>query len=425
MKAPGRILLIAILGLTSATAGAAFHLWRMTEIYSNADGSVQFLELASPSDGEGLVFGHTLRVIVGGVTRTFTFPDNLPFNSRNKRMLVATQGFADLGVVVPDFVVPNGFFAAAGGAVNFSDVDIWSHPPLPADGMLSLQRDGATAVNSPTNFAGRTGTVGAGPAPNFQGLWYKAPAESESGWGVNISHQGDTFFVTWFTYDLDGSQMWLVGPAVRRNAGNAYTGELFRTTGPAFNAVPFGSIAASAVGTVTFSFADADNGTFGYSVNGVTQSKAITRQVFDTPPTCSAGGAPGAMPNFSDLWYRAPAESEPGWGVNITQQGNVIFAAWFTYDATGRGMWVVGPRMERTTGNTFAGPLFRTTGPAFNAVPWNPAGVTALPVGNATLSFTDANSGSFAYTITSANPAIQQTKTITRQVFSTPATVCR
>jgi hypothetical protein len=49
--------------------------------------------------------------------------------------------------------------------------------------------------------------------------------------------------------------------------------------------------------------------------------------------------------------------------VNITQQGNILFVAWFTYDLAGRGMWVVGPRMERTHGNTFAGALFRTTGP--------------------------------------------------------------
>jgi hypothetical protein len=423
MTAIARILVVA-LGLFSAAADAAFHLWRMTEIYSNADGTVQFLELASPSDGEGLVFGHTLAVIVGNTTRTFTFPDNVPGNTRNKSMLIATEGFAALGVVTPDFVVPDGFFSAAGGIVSFAGVDIWSHPALPTTGFASLQRAGNVALGTPTNFAGRTGNL-ASPSLNFQGLWYKAPAESESGWGVNISHQGDTFFVTWFTYDLDGSQMWLVGPAVRRTTGNTYAGDIFRTTGPAFDAVPFGAVGASAAGTVTFSFADANNGTFGYTVGNVTQSKAITRQVFDTPPTCTAGGQAGAAPNFSDLWYRAPAESEPGWGVNVTQQANVIFAAWFTYDATGRGMWVVGPRMERTTGDTFAGALFRTTGPAYNAVPWNPAGVAAVAVGNATLAFTDANTGTFSYTMTSAGPPVQQVKAITRQVFAAPATVCR
>lgn len=35
-----------------------------------------------------------------------------------------------------------------------------------------------------------------------------APAGAESGWGVNFTHQGDTIFATWFTYD-DGTPLWL------------------------------------------------------------------------------------------------------------------------------------------------------------------------------------------------------------------------
>jgi hypothetical protein len=327
--------------------------------------------------------------------------------------------------VTPDYVVPNGFFFQAGGAVNFAGVDVWNHGPLPTDGR-SLNRDGSTSIPSPTNFAGVTGSLPtSGSAPNFQGLWYKSPAESESGWGVNIAHQGDTFFVTWFTYDTDGTQMWLVGPAVRKTTGNTYAGDLFRTTGPAFNAVPFGSISFVQAGSLSLTFTDASNGTMSYTVGSVSQSKAITRQVFDAAPTCTAGGTPASPPNFSDLWYRAPAESEPGWGLNVTQQGNILFISWFTYDLAGRGMWVVGPRMVRTTGNTFAGDLFRTTGPAFSAQPWNPALVAPIPYGNATLTFADANSGTFSYNVTGVTPAVQQAKSITRQSFGAPATVCR
>ena len=40
--------------------------------------------------------------------------------------------------------------------------------------------------------------------PNYQGLWWNAPAASESGWGINFAHQGDVIFATWFTYDLTG-----------------------------------------------------------------------------------------------------------------------------------------------------------------------------------------------------------------------------
>jgi hypothetical protein len=49
------------------------------------------------------------------------------------------------------------------------------------------------------------------PAPDsYQGLWLKFPFESESGWGINFSHQGTTLFATWFTGDTDGAGMWLV-----------------------------------------------------------------------------------------------------------------------------------------------------------------------------------------------------------------------
>ncbi len=44
-------------------------------------------------------------------------------------------------------------------------------------------------------------------------------------------------------------------------------------------------VVATAVGTATFTFTDGNTGTFDYTVNGVTQTKAITREVFVTPGT--------------------------------------------------------------------------------------------------------------------------------------------
>jgi hypothetical protein len=256
-------------------------------------------------------------------------------------------------------------------------------------------------------------------ANNYQGLWYRG--EIERGWGLNVAHQGNILFVTWFTYDTDGSQMWLVGPEVRLTSGDTYSGTLFRTSGPPFNAVPFdrSGVGVVPVGVVTLTFDDPNNGRFAYTVNETNQSKAITRQVFGPLPVCAPGTA-GTSLHYQDLWYAAPAESESGWGVNITQQGEILFATWFTYDVNGRGMWVVGPRMERTSAGTYAGPLYRTTGPAFSANPWNPTAVVATQVGNATFTFTGSNSGTFAYSV----GAVTQSKSIVRQVYDSPATVC-
>lgn len=127
-----------------------------------------------------------------------------------------------------------------------------------------------------------------------------------------------------------------------------------------------------------------------------------------------------ATPNVQGLWWKSPASSESGWGVNLTQQGDILFATWFTYDADGRGLWLVAPALVRT-GSGYSGALYRTTGPAFSANPWNGGAVVATEVGTATLAFADADTGTFTYTYA----GVTQSKPITRQAFATPATVCR
>jgi hypothetical protein len=428
MRLIERFLLAAVLAVAAVSpAHASFHLWALSELYSNADGSVQFLELTAITGAQEFVAGHTLTSSSGGTRHSFTVPRDLPGDTSGRKMLFGTQGFADLGVVTPDFIVPNGFFFTGGGTVTWAEgSDVWDHPALPTDGDLSLLRGGNTASNSPTNFARNTGHVTLVITPpaaalNVEGLWWRSPAGSESGWGVNLTQQGDILFATWFTYGSDHKGLWLVMSNGQKSGTNAWTGQLFRTTGPAFSA-PFNSapVGLSAVGTATFTFTDENNGTFAYTVNGISQSKPITRQVFaSSVPTCAEGATPGT-PNFQDLWWNAPAGSESGWGVNLIHQGNIIFATWFTYDSDHNGLWLVASAATLTAPNTYSGELFRTTGPAFDQ-PFNSAPVTITSVGTATFTFSDRDNGTFAYTVN----GVSQTKPITRQVFSTPTTVCR
>jgi hypothetical protein len=46
-----------------------------------------------------------------------------------------------------------------------------------------------------------------------------------------------------------------------------------------------GGAVGTNVGTVTFTFTNGNNATFAYTVNGIAQSKAITREVFQPPGT--------------------------------------------------------------------------------------------------------------------------------------------
>jgi hypothetical protein len=419
-----RYLAVLVL-LAAGHAHATFHLWAMQELYSNADGSVQFLELRALSGGQQFMADHVLSTSSGGVTRSFVFPAGLPGDSSNKTMLIGTQGFAALGVVTPDYVVPNGFFFQGGGTISFAEgADLWTHGALPG-GSASLNRNGSTGTNSPTNFAGQTGSVSsAGPTTKFnvQALWWADPDESESGWGLNVAHQSDLLFTSWFTYDTDGSGMWLYMSSAPMTSTNRYEGDIYRATGSSFNAYDASRFTQVAVGRGVINFTDAEHGTFNYTVNGITQTKAIKRFIFASPvPTCSQGGSHGANPNYTDLWRGTDAAAEVGWGVNIVHQGDTLFISWFTYGSDGRGLWMYAA-VPRNGTTSYFGTLQRNTrGPAFNSTPWNRSLIETAAVGSVTLNFSDASNATFTYTV----DGITQSKFITRNIFQPAVTICR
>jgi hypothetical protein len=77
------------------------------------------------------------------------------------------------------------------------------------------------------------------------------------------------------------------------------------------------------VGPATLTFAGTNNGTFTYTVNGVTQTKAITRQVFGVLPVCTWGALADLTlaTNYTDMWW-VVGGAESGWGINFTDQTN-------------------------------------------------------------------------------------------------------
>jgi len=302
--------------------------------------------------------------------------------------------------------------------------DISSNPVDQGECICTIDTCGAGMLNA---GAALTATAAGVAAANVQaqGLWWNAPASSESGWGINFAHQGNTIFATWFTYDLSGKAWWLSMTANRTGSSpDTYTGQLIATAGPPFSAVPFNpaQVSRSVVGSGTLTFNDVNRGTFSYVVNGTQQTKTITRQAFGPVPACSYGPQPNffAATNYQDLWW-VPAGAEAGWGINLTQQGTTIFATWFTYDVDGTPLWL-SATLPLTAPGVYSGQLLRTTGPAFSANPFLPAQVARTVVGSATLTFANGNAGIFAYTVGS----VTQSKQIARELFAPPAgTLCQ
>jgi len=257
-----------------------------------------------------------------------------------------------------------------------------------------------------------------------QGLWWNAPSNSESGWGINFAQQDNMLFATWFTYDLAGDAWWLSMTATRiSTAPDVYTGTLIETRGPPFTAVPFDAsrVTRTPVGSATVTLPDVNRGTFSYTVNGVAQTKSITRLAFGPVPQCRALAHPdfASAANFQDLWWAASG-AESGWGVNLTHQGDAIFATWFTYDVDGSPLWLSATAV-RTDAGVYSGQLIRTTGPAFHTVPFNPALVSRVPAGTATFTFASGAAGTFAYTL----GGVTQSKSISRLLLLPPAgTIC-
>ena len=439
MKQRMRAALAAAAALAASSALASYHTFRIDEIFSNADGTIQYVVLHESvgADGENALMGHTLTAVQGATTREFTFPVDLPGGScdyymctpaptANRYVLIATEGFKALGLVNPDYVVSNGFIPMS-GTLNYAGVDLISYSSLPSDGVSALDRTGSVIPNVATNFRGVSASVSAAVG-NYQGLWWAAPAASESGWGLNLAHQGDTLFASWFTYDAGGKGWWLVMTA-NKTAPNTYSGKLYTTRGPAFNAVPWDPIAvvATEAGTGTLTFTDANNGTFNYVIGATNQTKSLTREAFGPLPTCTWGGGTGlaAATNYQDLWWKNPAASESGWGVNLNHQGDTIFATWFTYDLGGAPLWLVATA-TKTGPNVFSGDLLQTTGPAYNVMPFDASKVASTKVGTVTFTFADGNNASFDYSVQLAGmmtPAAQS-KAITRELFAAPGTAC-
>jgi hypothetical protein len=111
----------------------------------------------------------------------------------------------------------------------------------------------------------------------------------------------------------------------------------------------------------------------------------------------------------SDLWW---VPTEAGWGMQLVQQDNIIFATLFIYGPDGQPTWYTAT-LSYEGSLVWSGLLIRTTGPSIDADPLLPALTTFTPVGSMTLSMPLINQGTLIYTVN----GVQVTKTIERQLM--------
>jgi hypothetical protein len=127
--------------------------------------------------------------------------------------------------------------------------------------------------------------------------------------------------------------------------------------------------------------------------------------------------------NFADMWWAGSAEN--GWGMAVTQKGDVQFNALYVYDANGRPTWYVMPGGSWDSAfTTYTGALYRPTSAPFDAYDQSRF-VANASVGTMAITFADTNRAELRYTIN----GISGQKTLTRQSFgradNSPALVVR
>jgi len=144
-----------------ATGAAAQSTYRITELFSNQDGSIQFIRLTETAgaDGQNAFQGFAITVTYRGGTRQWVFPNALPTLQTAHRDVVV--GIAPLvpvpelgelptffdtsGCCVklshPDYVLPQNFLPTDGATIDFAGVDRVTYASLPTDGSSALFAD--------------------------------------------------------------------------------------------------------------------------------------------------------------------------------------------------------------------------------------------------------------------------------------------
>jgi uncharacterized secreted protein with C-terminal beta-propeller domain len=170
-------------------------------------------------------------------------------------------------------------------------------------------------------------------SPFAQGHWWN-PARAGS--GFEFFNVGDQAMVIWYTYEEGGRPVWYTAQ------GSVAT--MTATPWPLLKHRWEGGRKAGAteVGWLRVALASSESATIAFDIRGAQGSWPI--QPFIQSGVTNEVDRTGS-------WFD-PANS--GWGLSVTEQGDVLGGVLFTYDASGAPTWVAGFGRERDTAELFA-----------------------------------------------------------------------
>lgn len=161
---------------SAASVYAGSHTWRINELFSDATGVIQYIELHECCGSPDEILVQNLTVTSDVTGNEFVFPEFLTGDTSNAYLLLATQGFAELeNAPAPDYIIADNFFALDGDVIryapagNFHTVS-FDGDDLPTDGFNAMHitcyvfNTLESGVNTATNFSGTTGTINLNPS---------------------------------------------------------------------------------------------------------------------------------------------------------------------------------------------------------------------------------------------------------------------
>lgn len=238
------------------------------------------------------------------------------------------------------------------------------------------------------------------------GFWWKP---TESGWGLTIQQQGTSTFAVWFTYDAQGAAIWHT--LTCSFSGTVCTGDLFTGTGtPLAQITGSANLVATKSGTGTITVTGTNRLSLAYTVGSVVQTKTnLEPQNFataDQVPFCSlqnptGNGFRAGLTNYTDHWWGGAAAS--GWGVQISHQGNQVFAGWYSYNPQGNASWLtLQGTQDPNNARRFTGTVYQVNpGIPFSTINGPVPQSSILTFGTFEFNFSDGENGLFTYTLPS------------------------
>ncbi len=225
--------------------------------------------------------------------------------------------------------------------------------------------------------------------------WYD-PSHDGEGWDLQILADNRAN-LSWYTYDTEGKQMWLVG------VGQVSGDEIFfpqmalATTGTVFGA-DFNpdEVVLTDWGSVRFYFESCHQAGMTYqSILGFGHGGLQpTRLTLHAGTDCENDTVDANQINpFTGMWYD-PSHNGEGWAIQV-RENNQISLSWFTYDQHGELMWLVG--VGEINGNTLTvAQLAITRGGVFGP-DFNPDEVTRELWGSLQFTLDGCHQGTLTY----------------------------